>query len=232
MCHQSKKIGSVLAGVCLIGAMWFGTIFAIEPEEDLGDGVVAYSNGRLSIDAKEIRPEDLFKEIGEKCGIKVVVYGEVFSEVPVSLKFQDMPVRNGIERVLRMTDISNHLMHFEEADNGSRIIEINLIGEKGGEKHLTPGSSLRSQSRERKLTKDTLKNRQKKNAPKDQLQKNEAMKLQENFLNIMDEILNTQLEKGEEPDPAEILRLFKGVVPPEMKDQIPPEVLEELEKLE
>jgi hypothetical protein len=123
-------------------------------------------------------------------------------------------------------------MHFEDGEYGSRIAEIDLIGKKGGEKYLTEGSPVKPKPRERGRTKDSSKKRRKKEALKNQVKKEDARKIQENFLSIMDEILNYQLEEGGEPDPAEILRLFKEVVPPEMKDQIPPEVLEELEKLE
>ena len=34
------------------------------------------------------------------------------------------------------------------------------------------------------------------------------------------------------PDPAEVLRIFKEVVPPEIRNQIPPDVLKEIEDFE
>jgi len=228
----SKKKIAFLAMVCLTAILCFKALFAAEPEEDFGNEIVVFSNGLLNINAKEIRLEDLMKEIGEKCGIKIVVYGKVFSEVPIGLRFQNMPVRKGIERVLRLAHISNYLMHFEDGEYGSRIAEIDLIGKRGGEKYLTEGSPVKPKPRERGRTKDSSKKRRKKEALKNQVEKEDAREIQENFLSIMDEILNYQLEEGGEPDPAEILRLFKEVVPPEMKDQISPEVLEELEKLE
>jgi hypothetical protein len=48
---------------------------------------------------------------------------------------------------------------------------------------------------------------------------------------MMDQILEQKFEKGEEPDPTAILQLFNDMVPPEMRDKIPPEVLEQMEKL-
>ena len=186
-----------------------------------GSSVVVCSDGILSVTAREIRSEDLMKDIGEKCGIKIVAVGDVFSEVPVSLNFQKQTVRKGIERVLRVVNIPNYLLHFQDSDNGSGIIEIDLIGKKGGERHLTEGSV-----RKARVKKPAIKPAKRKKDRK------EDAKIQQNFLNIMDEILNSKLGDGEEPDPSEILRLFKEVVPPEMRDQIPPEVLEELEKLD
>jgi hypothetical protein len=225
----SKNTIVIIFAVCLTTFFCFEILHAVEGEEDLSEGPVAYSNGLLTVDAKEIRPEDLMKEIGEKCGIKIVVLGEVFSEVPVSLKFQKMPARMGIERVLRMASIQNYIMHFENGNKSSRVVEIDLIGKKGGEKYLTEGASLKNKTRPSKRSTDR---RKKGKTVKTAIDKDEAEKIQENFLNIMDEVLKTQLEGGEEPDPAEILKLFKEVVPEEMKDQIPPEVMEELERLE
>ncbi len=223
---------SVCAGIFLIAFLCRMELFASESDEESTNGSVTFSGGLLSLNAKEVRSEDLMKEIGEKCGVKIVVFGEVFSEVPVSLKFQKHPLRKGIERVMRAMNISNFLMHFEDGDNGSNIVELDLIGKKGGERHLTEGSYQKPKTRRPNLKNNSIKKRKKTKNLKNRPNKKEAAKIQENFLNIMDEILNAQLGDGEEPDPSEILRLFKEVVPPEMKDQIPPEVLEELEKLE
>jgi len=41
------------------------------------------------------------KEVGEKCNIEIVVLGEVFSEIPISSGFKDVPVNAGIKRLLR-----------------------------------------------------------------------------------------------------------------------------------
>ncbi|MCP4715635.1 MAG: hypothetical protein GY868_11005, partial [Deltaproteobacteria bacterium] len=89
-------------------------LFAGEAEESAAVSGITCEAGALTIDAREMRPEDVLKDIGVKCGIKVVVFGEVFSEVPISIKLKKMPVRKAIERVLRMTNISNYLMHFED----------------------------------------------------------------------------------------------------------------------
>ncbi len=50
-------------------------------------------------------------------------------------------------------------------------------------------------------------------------------------MRVMDEMMKAQ-ESGEEPDPAEVLRIFNQVVPPEIRDQIPPDVLKEIEEFE
>ncbi len=55
-------------------------------------------------------------------------------------------------------------------------------------------------------------------------------KTQEDFMKVMDEMMKAQ-ESGEEPDPAEVLRIFNEVVPPEIRDQIPPMFLRKLKSL-
>jgi hypothetical protein len=64
-----------------------------------------------------------------------------------------------------------------------------------------------------------------------QINKEDADKFQQNFLNMMDQILEQKFEQGEEPDPATIIQLFNDMVPPEMREKLPPEVLEQMEKL-
>ena len=54
---------------------------ATAADEDNGAGLVEYRDGMLSVDARDVRTEDLMKELGERCNIKIVVHGEVFSEV-------------------------------------------------------------------------------------------------------------------------------------------------------
>lgn len=238
--NMCKYFYCILALVCMIFLSCSPTAYATEAEEVAGNEIVSCSNGFLRIDAKDIRPEDLIKEIGEKCGIKIVVFGEAFTDTPVSMKFQKMPLRKGIERVLRVINVPNFLLHFDNTDNDSRIAELDLIGKKGGEKHLTAGSRIaatttttvtgRNEPPKQDAQQPPDRREQKKEA-KTELSKEDTGKMQENFLKIMDEVLKNQ-EGGDEPDPGEILKLFKEAVPPEMKDQIPPEVMEELERLE
>ena len=105
-----------------------------EPAEDYSEETVSFENGLLRINVKGMRPEDLIKEISEKCKIELVILGEVFSEFPVSLRFKDIPVQEGIKRVLRRSGITKHLMYFGTGDNGTKIERLDLIGDKSVEK--------------------------------------------------------------------------------------------------
>lgn len=233
LCKRMQGIAAMAVLIIVATTCLAGKAYAAEPEEGQPEGMVTCSNGRLSINAKDVRPEELMKEFGEKCGIKIVVFGEAFSDVPVSMQFQKLPLRQGIQRVLRMLNVSNHLIHSEDGDNGSRITEIDLVGKKGGEKQLSAGSATRARPRDAgpapdEQSRDSKEKR--KQAIKGQMPPEVDKKIQENFLNMMDEILKNQMESGKEPDPAEVMKMFKDVIPPEMRDQIPPEVLEELER--
>ena len=88
-----------------------------------------------------MKAEDLLKAIGEACGIKVVLRGEVFTEDSFSVQFENMPIRTGLERILRVVNLPNHMMHFEETDSRKRVREIDLIGKGGGERQLTSGEA-------------------------------------------------------------------------------------------
>ena len=96
----SKSLLAVLTCGCLLyGCFSARALFA--EEHGSSSEAVFFEGGLLNINAMEIRPEDLLKEIGEKCGIKVVVIGEVFSELPVSVKIEKLPLRKGISALLK-----------------------------------------------------------------------------------------------------------------------------------
>ncbi len=86
-----------------------------------------------------VKPEDLIRDIGDKCGIKIVVFGEAFDDKPIGVKFQQMPVRMGIQRVLRIANMPNFVLHFDNSTS-PRIVELDLMGKKGGERQLTSGA--------------------------------------------------------------------------------------------
>jgi hypothetical protein len=104
------------------------------PVEDYSEETVSFENGFLSINVKNMRSEDLIKEISEKCKIELVILGEVFTEVPVSISFKDVPVHKGIKRVLRRSEITRYLMHFATGDNETKIVRLDLIGDKSVKK--------------------------------------------------------------------------------------------------
>jgi hypothetical protein len=230
-----KNMLALSLAVCLIAAFNQPAFAVTEPEnhaaEEGMEGSVKYAGGLMSVQARDMRPEELMKELGEKCAIKIILYGDVFTDAPVSIQFHQVPVRQGVERILRMAKIKNYLTHFAETEQDrDRIVQLDLIGKKGGQRELTQGSypNLRKQLTEE--IKTTPENNQPRAVPP-QMGKDDAERIQQNFLNMMDQILEQKFEKGEEPDPAAILQLFNDMVPPEMRDKIPPEILEQMEKL-
>jgi hypothetical protein len=199
------------------------------PEEAI-EGAVKFSNGLISVQARDMRPEDLMKELGEKCAIKIVLYGDVFTDAPVSVQIKQAPMRQGVQRVLRLSNIKNFLMHFAEGEQKARLVQLDLIGKKGGQRELTSGAAPAPKP----IVTEEVKTNVTEPQPQvvmPQINKEDADKFQQNFLNMMDQILEQKFEQGEEPDPATIIQLFNDMVPPDMRDKLPPEVLEQMEKL-
>lgn len=202
----------------------------------------------LKLDVKNVTPMTLITMIGDTCGIKVVVFGEVSDNNPIAVTFQQLPIRKGIERVLRISNLPNFVLHFDNNTETPRIVELDIMGAKGGERQLTsgkgrpaavaadrpaaPGSrpaptASRSKTPPAPAVSEKAPGKPPAVDPKDVF----SEKAQEDFMKVMDEMMKAQ-EMGEDPDPAEVLRIFKEVVPPEIREQIPPEVLKELEDLE
>ncbi len=216
----------------------FATVsFGEDADDDFNGENVRFEKGLLSVNARDMRSEDLMREIGEKCNIEVVVLGEVFSEIPVSSTFNDMPVKDGIKRLLRCSGIVNYLLHFDSGDNSSKIVRLDLIGKKGGEKHLTDRSTKVKKkkkkvdrSERKKIRAERKSRRKKKEEPP--ISRKEMEELQESFMNVMDDVLKEKFMNGEQPDPAEVLRIFNEAVPPDIREKMPPEVLEQLEGMQ
>lgn len=230
----------------LSGALLGGAGFARAQGDEAGGAsdMVSCVEGMLKIEAPNVKPEDLIRDIGDKCGIKIVVFGEAFDEKPIGVKFQQMPVRSGLQRVLRIANMPNFVLHFDNNTANPRIVELDIMGKKGGERQLTSGTgrpaspatvpapaappaSAPAKAPEKPVVQD------KRDAKKSPVIDKDVVldKKQEDFMKVMDEMMKAQ-EMGEEPDPAEVLRIFKEVVPPEIRDQIPPDVLKEIEEFE
>jgi hypothetical protein len=140
----------------------------------------------------------------------------------------------------------NFVLHFDNSTS-PRIVELDLMGKKGGERQLTSGegrpassgpvsapaskpSSVPASVKVPETAAPPVKSDTKKSPtpePKDLF----SDKAQEDFMRVMDEMMQAQ-ESGEEPDPAEVLRIFNEVVPQEIRDQIPPDVLKEIQEFE
>jgi hypothetical protein len=231
----------------LSGALLGGAGFARAQGDEAGGAsdMVSCVEGMLKIEAPNVKPEDLIRDIGDKCGIKIVVFGEAFDEKPIGVKFQQMPVRSGLQRVLRIANMPNFVLHFDNNTANPRIVELDIMGKKGGERQLTSGTgrpaspatvpapaappaSAPAKAPEKPVVQDK---RDAKKSPVIEPKDVVLDKKQEDFMKVMDEMMKAQ-EMGEEPDPAEVLRIFKEVVPPEIRNQIPADVLKEIEDFE
>ena len=173
----------------------------------------------LSVNAADMTAEDLLKAIGEACAIKVVLRGEVFTEDTFSVQFENMPIRTGLERILRVVNIPNHMMHFADTDSRKRIREIDLIGKKGGERQLTSGEPSAEPQRPNRQSRQTQPQTE-----KTKLKQQQDDEQQEKAIELMDEILDAQTEDGNEPDPAEVQEMLRQALPEEMRGQIPADV--------
>jgi hypothetical protein len=170
----------------------------------------------LSVTAADMKAEDLLKAVGETCGIKIVVRGDVFTEDTYSVQFENMPIRTGLERILRVVNLPNHMMHFEEANSRKRVREIDLVGKKGGERQLTSGEPSVEPKRPDRQTRNSQPQTEKPG-----LGQHQEEELQEKAIELMDEILDAQTEDANKPEPAEVPEMPRQELPEETPGQIP-----------
>jgi hypothetical protein len=179
----------------------------------------------LSVNATNIKAEDLIKAIGNECGIKIVLRGELFTEDVFSVRFENMPIRTGLERILRVVNIPNHMIHFEAVFGRHRVIEVDLIGKKGGERQLTPEEDQISQPAPEEAEKrpEHKKKRGPNQRRKDRQQKKP--------MTLPEETEESQHEEGKKPNRDELRETLQQELPVEMQGQIPEEELDKMEQL-
>ena len=178
----------------------------------------------IAVNATDIKAEDLLKAVGEACGIKVVLHGEVFTDDSFSVQFENMPIRTGLERILRVVKLPNHMMHFEETGSRKRVREIDLVGKGGGERQLTSGEAPEQASPRSQPTLPPAGQSAK------ETNKTGRAQQQEKVVELLDEILNEQTGAGKAPAPAEAIEIPQQELPVEMQGQIPADVPPGLEQ--
>jgi len=189
----------------------------------------------LSVNATDIKAEDLIKAIGNECGIKMVLRGELFTEDVFSVRFENMPIRTGLERILRVVNIPNHMIHFEAVSGHHRVIEVDLIGEKGGERQLTPEEDRISQPapEEDQISQPTPEEAEKRPERKKKRSPSQRRKdkQQKKPMTLPEETEESQREEDKEPNRDELRVTLQQELPVEMQDQIPEEELNKMEQL-
>ncbi len=233
-----------LLALCLVFAG-----LSIVPVQQASAETVVCDEATLTVNAADMKAEDLIKEIGSACGIRMMLRGEVFTDDVFSVQFDNMPIRAGLDRILRTVNIPNHMLHFAENNGHTRVVEITLIGEKGGERELTAGTfsaeqkprTAPVQSAPRLNPADTVLNTEPPAqaetllpdpaTAKTALELQREEELQEKFIDLLDEILDEHFENEDDIDTERVLQEYKQRLPEDMRDSIPAEVFEELELL-
>jgi type II secretory pathway component GspD/PulD (secretin) len=104
-----------------------------------GSHFITLRGGFLSIEAKDVSVESVFKELGEVCGISIISSENSFPSSPVTIRFKDMLLEEAVKRILKVTGVTNYLVRYQ-ADGGSyRVSEIEFLGGKNTVQVLTSG---------------------------------------------------------------------------------------------
>lgn len=214
--------------------MWAGLLIA--PVSSVLAETVVCDAATLSVNAAELKAEDLIKALGTSCSIRMVLRGELFTDDVFSLQFENMPVRAGLDRVLRTLKISNYMLNFAGTGTQRRVVEILLVGKGGGERELTPAAPLavpeiRPEAAQLSPAQPQTEPAPEEAAEKTEQEQEEEDELQEKFMDLLEEILDEHFDNEDDIDPELVLQEYKQRLPEDMRYNIPEEVFEELELL-
>ena len=134
-----RIVQRVLLGLTFLGV---GLVFCAPAGAQEGSGAdqlrIVCNGLQLSIDAENILPEQLFIELGRQCNIKIIAHGDVFPEQNVTIHFKDMPVRDGVRRLVKACSLRNYLMDFQRTQGGHMMLnKIDIFLGGSGTRILT-----------------------------------------------------------------------------------------------
>jgi hypothetical protein len=117
--------------------------------EQASRGGVVVKDGRLSVSTSGAEPDLLLEEIAAQAQIELITYGEIYTKEQITVKFDGLPLEEGVRRILKIAGIGNYVMQYR----GGKITEISFLGQK--QKRKRPGTkkasiSYRIQEREEK----------------------------------------------------------------------------------
>jgi hypothetical protein len=109
-----KNISSVL----FVTALILGVISAISIAQE--NPKIMYRTGLLSVEAVKVKPEALIAALGQKCNISVVAHGDVFPEDVVTIRFENLAVREGVKKIVKACGFKNSLIDFQNVAPGNK----------------------------------------------------------------------------------------------------------------
>ena len=115
----------------------------------------------LSIKAINVPLGKLLEELIKQCPMRVITYEEAIVSQPITINFKDVPLEQGIKRLLKISGIKNYLIQYRnDEENRSLIAQLTLLcnGNKAGETEITMNSIKRGKEKDdiTPLTTETL----------------------------------------------------------------------------
>jgi hypothetical protein len=98
---------------------------------------ITYQNGLLSVTAQNVKTEALFTALGKQCAIEVVTHGNVFPEGEATISFENLPVKEGVKKLVKACGLKNYLIDFQgDAPESKKLAKIELFIGGSGSKVL------------------------------------------------------------------------------------------------
>jgi hypothetical protein len=127
--------------IIIITILWLTAVHATQENPR-----IVNKNGVLSVDARDIKPEELFIALGKQCDIEVVTHGDVFPDAVVTISFENLPVKEGIKKLVKACALKNYLIDFQGGSlENKKLAKLELFISGSGSKVLTKGAALQKQ---------------------------------------------------------------------------------------
>jgi hypothetical protein len=99
---------------------------------------ISYKNNLLSVDALNVKSEQLFIELGKQCKTDIIAHGDVFPTAEVTLRFEQLPIKEAIKKLVKACGLRNYLMDFQgDTPEQTRLAKLELFMGGSGQRVLS-----------------------------------------------------------------------------------------------
>ena len=90
----------------------------------------------LSLNVHNLPLEELLEELSNQCKLRFITYEDAMLSQPLTIRFRDLPLEQGIKQLLKAADIKNYFIQYRnDQQSKSNIAVVTLLGKgtKAGE---------------------------------------------------------------------------------------------------
>ena len=115
--------------ICILLSTTFSIAHAQNERAHSVSAKITSEGNTLSINSYNLPLGRLLQALSEQCQLRVITYEEAMASQPVTISFKDVPLDQGIKRLLKAAGINNYFIQYRNDEkNRSSMAALTLLG--------------------------------------------------------------------------------------------------------